>query len=435
MNQGTRNNIRRGMFTEEQAEQFKALRSEALRSYGRPHLAGQLGDELDDMVILAVESGRTDAIQDPAAFQARIKAAQEQEAYERLHAQEAARRRLSAENTPPAPPPTPTTLESLLNEPDDPGTYRVQGCLPIGACMMLVARAKSGKTRLITSLVRALVDGTLFLGKYPVEPVEFGVTIFDNEMDHRQIRAWYRDAGIKNTHLVNIVSLRGRTTAFDILDPKKRFELVKLYEGSEIYILDALRPALDSFGLDENREAGRYVQAWKNFVYELGGEESIIVHHMGHSGERARGDSGLIGGVDGTWKIVLQDPGDSANKEADPAEATRFFSAYGRDVSEPEQQLGGPPSRMEIVGGSRKESKAEEAAQAVIDAIRAAGEPLSWRGLQDALADKPLTRQNINDGIKSARKDGQVFTFQGPRRSTLHALNNPTSAPVHSSAP
>lgn len=355
--QHTRNSVRIGMLTPDQKAEFQARRRQAFQSMGRNEhdVPREVCNNLDDMIILAVESGRTDLVIDPLAWQAAIDKQREEEAYDRRRADEAARRRLTAENNPQAPPPAPTTLETLLARPDDPATYRVQGCLPIGACMMLVARAKSGKTRIITSLVRALVDGTPFLGKYRVEPVEFGVTIFDNEMDERMIRAWYRAAGIQNTHLVHIVPLRGQTTAFDILDPDKRFELVKLYEGSEVYILDALRPALDSFGLDENREAGRYVQAWKNFIYELGGEESVIVHHMGHSGERARGDSGLIGGVDGTWKILLQDPDDPGNKEADPAEATRFFSAYGRDVDEPEQQLGGPPEHMVVVGGTRRE--------------------------------------------------------------------------------
>ncbi|WP_411734217.1 AAA family ATPase [Paeniglutamicibacter sp.] len=421
--------------TETQRQRFaRRVHTEAIKVSNTQFDGGQIDDAaretLYDRLLTEVETGEVATTGDAEQI-FNYEVADE---LRKLRVREAARRRLAAENTPPAPPPTPTTLEDLLAQPDDPATYRVEGVLPIGACMLFVAIAKFGKTSIIISLVRALVDGTLFLGKYRVEPVEFGVTIFDNEMDPRMTRAWFRKAGIKNTHLVHIVSLRGRTAAFDILDPKKRFELVKLYEGSEVYILDALRPALDSFALDENREAGRYVQAWKNFVYELGGEESIIVHHMGHSGERARGDSGLLGGVDGTWKGVLQDPGD-ASREVDPATATRFFSAYGRDVNEPEQQLGGPPERMEIVGGSRKESSAEEAAQAVIDAIQAAGEPLSWRGVHDALAETPFTRRTIDDGIKAARKNGRVFTFQGPKRATLHALNNPTSAPVHRSAP
>jgi hypothetical protein len=64
-------------------------------------------------------------------------------------------------------------------------------------------------------------------------------------------------------------------------------------------------------------------------LLEAGIDEALVVHHMGHSGERARGDSRLRDWPDVEWRLMRQDD--------DPA-SPRFLTAYGRDIDVPERR-------------------------------------------------------------------------------------------------
>ena len=82
------------------------------------------------------------------------------------------------------------------------------------------------------------------------------------------------------------MSRRGRVSTFDILDPDTRSQWAARMRGSNGVIFDCLRPILDALGLDENRYAGRLLMAIDELLNEAGVPEALIVHHMGHSGER-----------------------------------------------------------------------------------------------------------------------------------------------------
>ena len=96
---------------------------------------------------------------------------------------------------------------------------------------------------------------------------------------------------------VELVSLKGRAASFNILDPQTRAEWAATLRGVDVIILDCLRPILDAFRLDENRDAGRFLVAFDALLIEVGGGspvDGIVVHHMGHTDERSRGDSRII---------------------------------------------------------------------------------------------------------------------------------------------
>jgi hypothetical protein len=81
--------------------------------------------------------------------------------------------------------------------------------------------------------------------------------------------------------------------------------------------------------------------------------EALILHHMGHTGERSRGDSRIIGWPDATWKMFRETPEDE--------NSPRYFSAYGRDVHCAEDELHYNPQhrRLTLTGdGSRKQAQA-----------------------------------------------------------------------------
>jgi hypothetical protein len=179
--------------------------------------------------------------------------------------------------------------------------------------------------------------------------------LIDFEMDPRKIRQWLRDQKIRDTEYAHVIALRGKVSSFDILDPKIRSEWAARLRGNDVAIFDCLRPILDSLGLDENRDAGKLLMALDELLNESEVPEALLVHHMGRSGERSRGDSRIIDWPDATWKLVRENP----EFENSP----RYFSAYGRDVFRAESLLEYDTASQREPSGHRKRAAHADTAQ------------------------------------------------------------------------
>jgi hypothetical protein len=216
--------------------------------------------------------------------------------------------------------------ELLARQYDDPD-YLIDELAPSGGKVLVAAQGKAGKTTLLINLIRCLADGDVFLGRFGIRAGSQRIVVVDDELSDRQLQKWFREHNIRNTDAVaDVAGLRGQAGLFNIMDERVRAQWAKRLRdlGCTTLVFDCLRPVFDALGLDENRDAGRFLVAFDALVYEAGISESFVVHHMGHSGERSRGDSRLVDWPDATWKLVLEEP--------DDRESPRYFSAYGRDV-------------------------------------------------------------------------------------------------------
>ncbi len=94
-------------------------------------------------------------------------------------------------------------------------------------------------------------------------------------------------------------------------------------------------------------------------MLEAGIRECVLVHHMGHTGERSRGDSRFRDWPDVEWNLVRLKPDDPASP--------RYMRSYGPDVDVPEAQLVYDPATraLTITAGSRKDATARNALDAV----------------------------------------------------------------------
>lgn len=280
------------------------------------------------------------------------------ERVEWLRADRQARRLLAEEEAPPVEEiPTAALLTEELDMPDEVVPYRLTGLLPIGARVLLSAQAKVGKTTLVGNLVRALVDGVPFLGRYEMaRPLVGTVMVIDTEMNRLQLRRWLREQGITNTDQVHVISLIGKAHTFDLRVPKLMEhwtnELVRC--KAEIVIIDPLKPILDSLALSERADTGLITTPFTALKEAACISELILTHHSGHNGERARGDSSLRGWPEVEWGMMLTRPEDGS--EPDPA-GPRFFKAFGRDVEVAESALKYDEARRHLVfeGGSRSQ--------------------------------------------------------------------------------
>lgn len=286
---------------------------------------------------------------------------------------------------------------------DEPIQYRIADLQPVNARVLLSAQFKAGKTSKVGNLTRSLADGVPFLDAFEVEAVTGTVVIIDTEMSERQLQTWLRDQGIQNTERVVVFPMRGRVSALDIMTEETRQEWVQRLREveAEYLILDCLRPILDAFGLDENHDAGRFLVAFDALLEEADIRDALVVHHMGHAGERARGDSRLRDWPDVEWRLVRQD---------EAPDSSRYFTAYGRDVDVPESALTFDPMtrHLSLVGGSRKDSKVYEALAAVLDLLTESGAAMSANAIETALTSETVGRQNVRDALDLGTAQGRI---------------------------
>ncbi|MCV7204657.1 AAA family ATPase [Mycolicibacterium peregrinum] len=343
---------------------------------------------------------------------------------ERLRIQREAKRRVDDEDRPPIPLPQMPTLSELLTRPRPPTRYRIDKVAPVNARVILSAQYKAGKTTLVGNLIRSLVDGDPFLGRFTVNTTAQRVVLLDDELSEPMLLDWLEVQGITNTGAVIPVSLRGQVRALDLLDDRRRREwAARLADlGCDYLILDCLRPVLDALGLDENHDAGRFLVGFDALLRDAGIGDGTLVHHMGHNGERSRGDSRLLDWPDVNWRLV---------RETDEPDSPRFFSAYGRDVDIAEGGLGFDPAARRLVysPGSRAGSKVEKAATAVIlylaDHAKGGGTGLSGSAIEKADELSEHGRNAVRSGLKLAVERGVVAQRVADKGARIHSIAQP----------
>lgn len=321
-----------------------------------------------------------------------------QEALNRMQGQEEARRILRRQHRPQIP--QPKSLAAFLAEPDEATRYRIEGLWPSGGHVLLAAQYKAGKTTMVHNLVRSLVDGAPFLGQFDTAPVSGRVVVLDFEMPEAEARRWLRDTGIERADAVMYMNLRGRAAAFDPTDPACRAEWAELLRtvGCEVLVVDCLAPIATALGLDEKDGLGPLVDSLTTLGTEAGGAEVLLIHHMGHNHERARGDSRLLGWPDALWTVAR--PGE------DPA-GLRYFKAFGRSVDVPEAVLvyDGQSRTLSLGDGGRKR-RAE--ARTFGNGVDAYVQQLVRAGVPEGFGRERLKAWADSHGIALPSNNGQL---------------------------
>lgn len=324
-----------------------------------------------------------------------------------LELRELARREFARKQREDAPFPEFLTLEQRLALPRPEVQHRIEGWFPFNGRIILAAQFKAGKTTLVGNLVRSLADGRRFLGTAEVIPPEGTVVVLNFEDSPNQLDTWYEDLRIEHPERVVLVPMRGKAGAFDILQPEVRRVWAEQLRavGCGFLCLDPIGPIMEAMGLDENHEAGKLLSAVNALLDEAGVPEAFLAHHMGHAGERSRGDSRLRGWPDAEWRLVRQS--EDPNSE-------RFISAFGRDVDIPETRVHYDDATRQVTmsEGNRRDLKAEEALEVVLDTLSEGA--MSSRAIEAAMKEGAHARDVIRDALRLGRVRGSIGTR--PRR-------------------
>jgi hypothetical protein len=199
--------------------------------------------------------------------------------------------------------------------------------------------------------------------------------------------------------------------AFDLTNDNLRAEwAANLKEvNCAFLVFDCLRPVLDALGLSEDKESGPFLVALDALALDAGIPEMAVVHHMGHTAERSRGDSRLRDWPDVEWKIVRE-----SGAEDDPA-APRYFSAFGRDVDVKEGRLDLDGKRLTFVADQRRSKSRGHidleripVEPAIEDILHAAADPMSKRQLELALTAEGHPQRAIRDALDRLIDAGMI---------------------------
>lgn len=223
--------------------------------------------------------------------------------------------------------PTPAPLDEVLADAGDPEPFAVAGALPAGGNGVVIGPGKLGKTTLIGNLCAAFVDGRPFLGAFATE--RRTVTVLDFELPNGMGARWLDDLDIVNRQDLRYQSLRGLAHLFDLRDADVRQRWADNLAGTQVLVIDCLKPILTALDLDEDRDVRKFLDRVDQLKEMAGISECIIVHHVGHTNQdRPRGDSDLIGWPDALWVL-----------SGTPSGVRSFGVTSGRDTDVPVRPL------------------------------------------------------------------------------------------------
>ena len=331
----------------------------------------------------------------------------------KIRVREEARRRVKGATRAPMPP-----VESLAVAVDGPRErvgFRVDDLWIDRGRVLLSAQNKVGKSTLALNLMRSLVDGDDFLGRFHTKPVERNVLLLDNELDRDLLLDNLGAQGIRNLDRIQFVSLRGSVSSFDLTDAVVRRDWAQAIReaDTEVLILDCLRPVLDAIGLSEDKDAGRFLTLLDELLREADVPEALINHHAGHTNGRARGDSRLRDWPDVEW---------FATRATEDMDSARYFRAYGRrgvDLAESQLLFDAETGRMTLSAETRRESMNERVVAAVETLLDAHTEGMTGRQITEQLGSR-FAEKAITGALKSVRESNAIPWRKGPKNSYVY---------------
>ena len=302
------------------------------------------------------------------------------------------------------------TWPDFADQPEEDTAYRVHGLWPAQGRVVLSAAAKTGKTTLVAAnLIPCLLRGGEFLGRFEVQPVTGSVVYLNMEVGPNTLRNWMQIAGVPRDPRLIVANLRGKASSLTVSTEAGRRSIADMLKAvnAEGVILDPLAPVLASLGLEENSnfDVARFFAWWAETLDMAGVVDDLIVHHTGHTQERARGASRLNDEPDAIWTLSKSE--DEVQDELDEifagpgGSSTRFLKAFGRDVDMPSEALEHDPQThaLTLTGQRKGQEGTTRTERRVIAYMSREGTPKSRNQIVKAVGGKRETAYAAIDAL------------------------------------
>lgn len=344
-----------------------------------------------------------------------------------LRVREAAKDKVAAEKAVTMAPFEAGTLAEMLALPPEPA-HRVEGLIPAESSTLLAAQKKSGKTTLTLNLARSLIQGSDFLGRFPVRPVEGRVAILNYEVSRAMLSRWADEVGVPADRFYT-VHLRGRRNPLRHREDRQALAELLRAQDVEALIVDPFSNAYGGKSQNDAAEVSAFLLDLGVFARaEVGAADLILTAHAGWDGERTRGSSALE-----DWPDVIL----TMTRDRDDSDA-RYLSAEGRDVTLDEDRLefDRETRTLTLAGaGSRKKAKASKRTSqlaAVVVELVTEQPGIKTGELEDLVRARGVgfQRGDVGKAGRAATDAGLLTQQHGPRNSVLwFPKGMPPSAP------
>lgn len=297
------------------------------------------------------------------------------------------------------------SLSEFLSRKIPQNKWIVDGLLIKSGKVFFAAKAKAGKTTLCLSLLKSLVDGDVFLGKFDVEAPNGRIGYMNLELTDGQMQEWVTRQGILNQERVHFWNLRGKPNPF-----RSAISRARLIE--EIQALGVKTLIIDTFAkifpgqANDNSEVNRFLVMLDDVLDKAGVEQLVMLVHAGNDAKKIRGATALTDHPDSIWYLFNDD------------DKNRYFSAIGRDTDIPEGLIKFDPAtnQLEFTGAGKQVSKDSSAKAKILEFIQK--NPGSNATLiDDAIGGTRAFKIKIR---KQLQKEGLVLSKKGPNNSDLY---------------
>jgi hypothetical protein len=246
--------------------------------------------------------------------------------------------------------PTPKgmSLADFIQKPLNSQRWLIDGVIPVGGNVSVVAAMKTGKSTLVYNFIYSLVFSELFLGKFKTHPFEGRIGFVNFELTEEQCQEWFQKSPIGASDRVHVWNLRGEPNPFRSGLACQDFAREVNEQDIRVLILDPWS-SLFVGDTNNNDEVKKFWLALDEFKTNSGVKELIIPIHAGRDITKSRGASTLDDHPDSIIHLTRQSDG------------IRTLRAIGRDVDIPEGELSFDSSTLLLTykGAVTPESKDE----------------------------------------------------------------------------
>jgi len=297
------------------------------------------------------------------------------------------------------------SLRDLLTTAIPRSKWLVDGLLMKAGKIFFAAQAKAGKTTVTLALLKSLVDGNLFLGKFKVEVPSGRIGYMNLELTEGQMQEWVARQGIENVDKVHFWNLRGKPNPF-------RSDASRLHLIKEIKDLGIKTLIIDTFAkifpgeANNNSEVNRYLIMLDDVLDRAGVEQLVMLVHAGNDASKIRGATALTDHPDGIWYLI------------NDSQKNRYFSAIGRDIEIAEGQIiyDKSTSELSFTGAGKRATKDLTSRERVIEFVKV-NPGSNASEIDESIGGTKAFKIKIR---KQLVKDGLVTVRKGPNNSSQY---------------